>query len=182
MLSLLVITQDLSSDEKPKFEQLYYKYRNTLFFAAFNILKNRQDAEDALQNAFIKISQNMKSIEDLESAKTLSYLLVITRNTAYDYIRKNYKTEEIPIEEIDEMADFDIQIEKIVSNIDYKNTVSAIKSIPTPYNEVLYLHYVMDYSLSKTAKLLDRKNSTVKMQLVRGKKILLTKLSEVQDE
>jgi len=182
MLNFLMITENLSSQEKPKFEELYYKYRNALFFAAFNILKNREDAEDVLQNAFIKISQNMKSIEDLESRKTLSYLLVITRNTAYDYIRKNYRSEEVSIDEIGEKLDYDSEIEKITSNIDYKNIVKAIKSIASPYKEVLYFHYVMDYSISKTAKLLGRKKPTVKMQLVRGKKVLLTKLSEVQYE
>lgn len=182
MLSLLTITQDLNSCEKPKFEQIYYKYRNTLFFAAFNILKNREDAEDVLQEALIKISKNMKAIDDLESSKTLSYLLVITKNTAFDYIRKNSRLEEIPFEDIDEKIESDTEIEKAVSNIDYKQTVKVIKNIPTPYNEVLYLHYVMDYSVAKTAKLLDRKISTVKMQLVRGKKILLSRLSEVQYE
>ena len=54
-----------------------------------------------------------------------------------------------------------------------------ITGIPSPYNEVLYLHYAKDYSIKKTAKLLDRKELTVKMQLVRGKKILTEKLSEV---
>ena len=67
----------------------------------------------------------------------------------------------------------------LVSNIEYQEIVSVITDIPSPYNEVLYLHFVKDYSIKKTATLLDKKTATVKMQLVRGKKILIDKLSEV---
>ena len=182
MLFLAMITQNCTAEDKSKFEQLYYKYRNTLFFAALNIVKNRTDAEDVLQNVFIKIAKNMNSVGDLESRKTLSYLLVITKNSAYDYMRKNFKSEEIPLESIEEQADFDFSIEKMISSLEYRKTVKAITRVPSPYNEVLYLHYVMDYSVKKTAVILDRKESTVKMQIVRGKKILLEKLSEVQYE
>ena len=66
-----------------------------------------------------------------------------------------------------------------MSSIEYQQIVSVITSIPTPYNEVLYLHYVKDYSIKKTANILNKKTATVKMQLVRGKKILIDKLSEV---
>ena len=54
-----------------------------------------------------------------------------------------------------------------------KDLIAAIKSVPTPYNEVLFLHYVNELPVKKTAALLERKVSTVKMQLVRGKKLLL---------
>ena len=66
-----------------------------------------------------------------------------------------------------------------MSGIEYQKIVTVIKELKSPYNEVLYLHFVNDLSIRQTAKLLNRKEKTVKMQLVRGKKILVSKLSEV---
>ena len=178
MLSIILSSVDLNTEEKSKFEQIYHRHKNTLFFQALKIVKNENDAEDILQEAFIKIAKNIKSIHDIKSRETLSFLIVITKNTAYDYIRKASKITELPLSETETYID-ESALENLVSSIEYEQIVSVITSIPTPYNEVLYLHYVKDYSIKKTANILDKKTATVKMQLVRGKRILIEKLSEV---
>ena len=70
----------------------------------------------------------------------------------------------------------------ITKNTAYDRLIAAIKSVPTPYNEVLFLHYVNELPVKKTAALLERKVSTVKMQLVRGKKLLLQALRGQENE
>ncbi len=178
MLSIILSSVDLNTDEKNKFEQIYHIHKNTLFFQALKIVKNENDAEDILQEVFIKIAKNIKSIDDVKSKETISFLIVITKNTAYDYIRKYSKITELPLSETETLVDENV-LENLVSNIEYEQIVSVITDIPTPYNEVLYLHYVKDYSIKKTAALLNKKVATVKMQLVRGKRILIKELSEV---
>ncbi len=180
MLSVIYSAVDMETSEKNKFEILYNKYKNTLFYKAFEIVKNDNDAEDVLQETFIKIAKNIKCINEVESKETLSFLIVITKNTAFDYMRKQSKIIEVPFCDTDNFPDSDSSIEEIINDLEYRKIVESVKNIPSPYNEVLYLHYVMDYSLKKTASVLNRKISTVKMQLVRGKKILLKKLSEVR--
>ena len=176
MLSLILSSIDLDTKEKNKFEAIYYRYRNMLFYTAVGIVKNENDAEDILQEAFIKAAKNIKLIDDVESRETASFLIVITKNTAYDHIRKTSKITELPLSEGDINEN---SLNRLVCDTEYRELVSVITGIPSPYNEVLYLHYAKDYSIKKTAKLLDRKELTVKMQLVRGKKILTEKLSEV---
>ena len=178
LLSIILSSVDLNTEEKSKFESIYYRHKNALYHQAMSIVKNEKDAEDVLQEAFIKIAKNLKSISDIKSKETVSFLLVITKNTAYDYIRKSSKIIELPLTETEVALD-DSALSNLVSNIEYQEIVSIITSIPSPYNEVLYLHFVKDYSIKKTATLLDKKTATVKMQLVRGKKILIDKLSEV---
>lgn len=178
LLFILQMSQDMSFGEKIKFENLYNKYKNTLFYQAMNIVKNEKDAEDVLQNAFIKIAKNIKSVKSIDSKETLSFLIVVTRNTAFDYVRKRSKISELPLSEIEETSATDNALEEVVEKLEYKTIVSAIISIPHPYNEVLYLHFVKDYSIKKTADVLDRKTATVKMQLVRGKRMLIEKLTE----
>jgi DNA-directed RNA polymerase specialized sigma24 family protein len=70
----------------------------------------------------------------------------------------------------------------LVDKLEYQKIVLAITTIPSPYSEVLYLHFVKDFSIKKTASFLERKSTTVKMQLVRGKRILIERLSEVPYE
>ena len=178
MLSIVLSSVDMTADDKNKFEDIYYRYKNALFHQAINIVKNEKDAEDILQEAFIKIAKNINSIKDVKSKETISFLIVITKNTAYDYIRRSSKIVELPLSETEGAID-EGALSDLVSNIEYQEIVSIIRSIPSPYNEVLYLHYVKDYSIKKTAAILNKKSATVKMQLVRGKRMLIDKLSEV---
>lgn len=179
MLSVILMSVDMNESENNKFEKIYYKYRNTLFSYAFSVLKSTEDAEDVLQNAFIKIAQNINCIKDTESKETASFLIVITKNCAYDFLRKNSNDKELLTYGKEDLPSDENLLEELVNDLEYEKIVSVIKGIPSPYNEVLYLHYVKDYSIKKTASVLERKASTVKMQLVRGKKILVEKLSEV---
>lgn len=178
MLSIVLSTVDLNTDDKNKFESIYHTYKNALFYQVHRIIKNENDAEDVLQEAFIKIAKNINAIDDVKSKETVSFLIVITKNTAYDYIRKSSKIIELPLSETEKFVD-ESALDDLVSSIEYEQIVSVITSIPSPYNEVLFLHYVKDYSIKKTATILDKKPATVKMQIVRGKKILIDKLSEV---
>lgn len=167
--------------EKGKFEVIYYRYRDMLYMCALGIVKNSADAEDVLHDAFIKIAKNIKQIDDINSKSTAAYLAVITKNTAYDRLRRLKRLNETPIDDCFLAAD-DTLIEEIAEKTEYEKLLAAVKSVPPPYNEVLFLHYVNGMPVKKTAALLGRKVSTVKMQLVRGKKLLLQALRGQENE
>ena len=119
----------------------------------------------------------IKKIEDINSKQTASFLIIITKNTALDFLRTDHKNAQESISE--DVAYSKDLLEQLLSRLEYQKIVTVIKELKPPYNEVLYLHFVNDLSIRQTAKLLNRKEKTVKMQLVRGKKILVSKLSEV---
>ncbi len=175
---MFIITTEMNQEEKSLFEAIYYNFRDTMFSYAFSIVKNPTDAEDVLHNAFLKLANNLKCIDNPQSRETAAFIAVITRNSAYDLLRKRSHFAEDNFEEDTLLPVSDNIIEDIIIKSEYEKIVSAIKSINSPYNEVLFLHYVKDFSISKTAKLLNRKPATVKMQLVRGKKLLLKSLTE----
>lgn len=178
MLSAILLSVEMESNDKNKFETLYYKHRQRLYNYALKAVGNRTDAEDVLQNAFIKIARNIKSVAEVDSKETIAFLTVITKNVAYDFLRKKSRLSEAPLENAEEISDFSHSMENAVNRLEYQTIVAVIKNIPSPYNEVLFLHFVKDFSVKQTARLLERKPATVKMQLVRGKKILAEKLSE----
>lgn len=70
MLNIAFLTLNMDENTKNKFEQIYYKYRNLLFTYARSIVNSNADAEDILQNAFIKISDNTGNIGEIDSKKT----------------------------------------------------------------------------------------------------------------
>lgn len=178
LLAVILSSVEMNADETNKFEAIYNKYKNILYYKALNIVKKESDAEDVLQEAFIKIAKNIKAVKNIDSKETASFLIVIVKNTAYDYIRKTSKKAEFSLDETQMLAD-EKALDDLVGNIEYQEIVAVISNIPSPYNEVLYLHYVKEYSIKQTADLLDKKIATVKMQLVRGKRMLTEKLSEV---
>lgn len=182
MLSIVFLSVEMEEKEKDLFEKIYCKYRNLLYNKAYYIVKNENDAEDVLQNAFIKIAKNIKGIKNIEDRQTTAYLLIITQSCAYDFLRKTSKENKVSLEEAEDIFEYDVRIEQLAENTEYENIVNIIKNVPSPYNEVLFLHYVNDFSLRKTSELLGRKLNTVKMQLVRGKKLLLKALEEVSYE
>ena len=61
---LMYFTMIDSPPNQSKFEKIYLTYRNLMYRAAYSILKNEADAEDAVHNAFVKIAENI-SMEPL---------------------------------------------------------------------------------------------------------------------
>ena len=162
-------------------ERLYNTAKAAVYSYSLSVLRNVQDAEDVLHDAFIKTAKSIKQIDDIGSRRTAAYLTVITKNTAYDRLRRLKRLNETPIDTCELAAD-DALIEELAEKTEYEDLIAAIKSVPTPYNEVLFLHYVNELPVKKTAALLERKVSTVKMQLVRGKKLLLQALRGQENE
>lgn len=79
-------TGDPKEDEK--FDLVYNHYEGFVFNIANKILHNYFDAEDAMQEAFLKILLNIKKIDDPLSTSTRGYIAVIAERTAIDLYRK----------------------------------------------------------------------------------------------
>lgn len=176
MLTLYMSFIDNEND-KPKLEMIYYTYRENMLLMAESVLHNSQDAEDAVHDTFLKIARNMESVGEPESNKTLSYVLKATKNTAINSLIKN-KTKEniIYMENFDDLPDKEF-LEKLNISENYHRTVKAILELDDKYRDVMFYHFVQEMKITEVADLLSRKKSTVKQQLVRGKKILLKTLN-----
>ena len=99
---MLIYLQMIETPEdKTKFETLYTEYKEWMGTIAFSILNNKQDAEDAVHNAFVKIAENIKKVDDPLSKKTRSYIVTIIETKAIDIYRKKQRHPEIPISDDD---------------------------------------------------------------------------------
>lgn len=99
MLSSLIATVDSPTD-KELITQLYNTYKQFMYNISMSLLGKREDAEDAVQDSFVRIIDNLDKINNPYSRKTKSYITVITKNVCLDMIRRNHNDEELEDKDI----------------------------------------------------------------------------------
>ena len=87
------IIKKLKNRSSSTFEKVYYQYKNLIFYHAYSIVNNKEDADDITQNTFIKLMKNIDAIDDNSSLKAL--LSKIAKNEAIDVYRRNANRKEI---------------------------------------------------------------------------------------
>ena len=75
-------------EEKLKFEQLYFLYRDKMYAVAFKILHNENDAEDIVHESFKTIIENFEKINDISCHKTWNYIVTIVKNKSFTLYQK----------------------------------------------------------------------------------------------
>ena len=162
-----------------RFEEIYEEYYRQMFHQANQILHDAYEAEDAVQDAFIGIARNMKTVSTIsDKADLFYYLMRAAENAAYNRTRQTkHYANVLPLEEglVGSKHSF---WESLCTKLDYEQMMRAIGSLPKMYREVLYYHFVLGLTIPEVAKGLDIKLSTTKQRLVRGKKALLDAIGE----
>lgn len=165
------------SAEKEKLRSVYETYKNRMYITACRILGDPYKAEDAVHDAFIAISRNIKKLDDPDSLSTASYVIKAAKNTALNMAEKQGRESLVPIDELREKADEDT-LEEICTKENYRAVVNGILNLPEKYRDVLSLYYLNELSVKEIADTLLRKESTVKQQLSRGRRQLINNISK----
>ncbi len=143
--------------------ELYEKYSKDIFKYSFSILKNNEDAKDAVQDVFVKYAQNESSFKGNCSYKT--WLLILTRNYCYNKIKsKNFNNKNIEdnIYENQYTDDYDTQI----------TVKTALIELNPEYNELIYLREYEGYSYKEMAELTKQSLENVKIKIFRARRQL----------
>lgn len=167
-----------TEEDKSKFEKLYYDYRALMKYIAFDILKDEQLAEDAVHNAFIKLTNYLDKIDDSDCHKTKSFIVIVIKSVAKDMYRKRKKEIEFSINESNSYC---VSNDFSLSSFDVENIVSKIESLPEIYRDILILKYLQEFDNKKIADILNIKSTTVRKRLERAK-IMLAELLEKDGE
>lgn len=165
-----------TSEDKLKFEELYKKYRNSMYAVAWKILHNERDAEDIVHDSFRAIIENFEKINDVSCHKTWNYIVTIVKNKSFTLYnsKKNHGTaayEDWMNEEIEFHIEETIE-EKEIANI----LAELIRQLPYPYKEVLYLQYYNKLSGEEIAKWIDKSPENVRKISQRAKAMLKNEL------
>lgn len=157
-------------DRKSQFE-LYKQYAKAMYNTSFRILKDSAEAEDAMQEGFLKAFQNIDSYSGTVSFG--AWLKKIIVNTSLDALRKR-KVEFEDIEHVkissndEETADREEQL-----NYQVEQVKKAIFSLADGYRVVLSLYLLEGYDHDEIAEILGVTASTSRSQLARARKKLI---------
>lgn len=129
--------------------------------------RHRMEAEDILQDAFVKVFDNISKFEFKGSFEGWIRRIVI--NTALkNYSKKSFKQEQIGLENQPELP---LEPE-IYSNLEEEELLRLINKLPDGYRLVFNLYAVEGYSHKEIADLLGIQESTSRSQLVKARKML----------
>lgn len=162
-----------SLSEPALFEMLVEKYQEPLMRAAWRVVRGREEAEDIVQEAFVKMYKNAEKFEKLEGIEFKSWAYKVTINTAITHYRKlkrgEFLAEDPAIYQEPEAETADT---KFSISADAKATVASILGqMPAHLQSVLKSYYLDDKSYKTIANEEKISIPTLKMRLFRAKKI-----------
>ena len=167
-----------TEEEKSKFEKLYYDYRALMKYIAFDIMKDEHLAEDAVHNAFIKLTNYLDKIDDTDCHKTKGFIVIVIRSVAKDMYRKRKRELDFSV---DENITYRVSDDFSLTMFDVDEIVSKIETLPEIYKDVLILKCLQEFDNKEIASVLNIKSNTVRKRLERAK-ILLAELLEKDGE
>lgn len=88
-----------TADDRTRFESLYLAYRGLMYHVAYHILKNPQDAEDAVHQSFVKLAEHMATIPDGPCPRTRNLVVTVAERKAIDLYRSRQRHPETELDE-----------------------------------------------------------------------------------
>ena len=170
------------------FEAIMRRYNQRLFRIARSIVKNHADAEDVVQEAYIKAYRKLDQLKTGD--KFAPWVMRITVNEAISRYRQNAKHaaahSATPIEETSDTFAAEsetvmgLQPERLAASAAMRRFMeAAIDNLPSEFRSVFVLRTIEQLSISETADCLDLPENTVKSRLHRATKRLQTSLDDV---
>jgi len=150
------------------FINIYQAYNRTVFGIAFNYTKSNSDACDIVQEVFTRFFTSKNTFNGDEHIK--AWLIRVAINECKKHMMSSWIKRTVSLED---------QIIPFTESKEELELFDAVMSLPLRYRTPIHLHYYEGYSISEIASLLGASESTVKVRLLRARKMLKQKLKEV---
>lgn len=185
MIDVMIFIAALESEEERSMAaRIFEQYQNAMYWTAYDVLKNRADAEDALMKAAENICQHIHDFEGLFENDIKRKVKTIVQNAAIDIYRKKSKEN---VDSIDAYwnisADAELGTEELHDEIcfeeqDFGSIQKYVLKLKEKYKIVLLLKYVDMKSNKEIANYLHIPESTVATHLQRAKQSLKIELEK----
>ena len=151
-------------EEKIRFEQIYLKYRGLMYHVADSILHDRQEAEDAVHNAFLRILKKFSKFQNTPAKDLAPQIVVIARNEAISLLRKRKDTD--PLEDWGGFAETAEEVS------DYHALADTFTRLPQTYRAAMEMKLLLGYSDGEIAAKLGLSKKAVSVRISRGRQLL----------
>lgn len=157
--------------DKSRFEAFYMKNRKLLHRIAMEVLHDNELAEDAVQEAFLRIARNFHKVENAESRKSRNFAVIITKRVALTMAEKESKRERGEVLAMEEKYLF-TEMSREFDRFEYEELVDALNSLPEIYKSVLYMQGIYECTVKETASLLGISVEAAKKRTQRARQML----------
>lgn len=157
--------------DNQRFDDLYQKYAGIVFRTAYNLLLNKDDAEDIVQEVFIKYFISNKTFNDDNHEK--AWILTVTANLSKNVLRSKSRQN---LELDDTIKIVDNKFEKAITN--HLDLEEAMKKLTANQRLVIYLFYYEQIPIKNIAKIMKSNENTIKSHLLRAKSKMKTYLEK----
>ena len=154
------------------FETAAEKYRDNIYAIAFNFFKNSSDADDVVQDVLLKLYRTERTFESDEHVR--NWLLRVAVNQCKKISISSWFRKNMPLEEYAESLQYETPEES--------DLFFAVMALPKKYRAIVHLYYYEDYSTREIAEMLRLKEPTVRTRLLRARKTLKERVSDVWNE
>lgn len=154
---------------KNDYEKLIDKYSAAVFRCAYSFVNNRYDAEDIMQEVFLKYLVKKPAFHDENHEK--AWFLRVTINLSKNYLRSIwYKKVELRED----------MISAIYTDASNNHLWDSISKLPKKYRIPIVLHYMEGYSIKEISQMMMKKSATIGTWISRGRDLL--KKMEMEEE
>lgn len=164
-----IIREYLKTQNSSYFSMLYRKYAGKVYGKCLSILKNDDEARDAVQDIFVKIMLNLSNFGEKSQFSTWVYS--ITYNFCIDAIRKKKKEKTLFSEDIERAPDVPEEEvpDEYLLEMDIKYLKKVLEELPTGDRMIILMKYQDDMSIKEIAETINKTESAVKMKIKRAK-------------
>jgi len=152
--------KDFINGDDRAFAKLVNRYKERIFLVVLRIVRNRDEAKDLAQEAFIKAYRNRQTFRADSSFYTWVYRIAV--NLSLNYINRNRERLAESIEDSD-ASNFSVEPDTKVEQEEFKKTIdNAIKELPARQRTVFILRHYEEKSHAEIAELLSITEGAVK--------------------
>lgn len=162
--------------EESGFQRVYLQHVDAVYRVCFSFMKNRADAEDAVQETFLKLLQCGEEQTFESTSHERAWLIVTASNLCKNHLRSWTRRQRQEVESMDDLPD------AATENPEENRILDAVLRLPDKYKVAIYMYYYESYSCREIAAALGKKESTVRSLLRRGRTILQKTLGGEADE
>lgn len=144
-------------------------YGDDVLRISYMYLKDKQKAEDAFQEVFIKIYNKYKSFKGDSSEKT--WIIRITINVCKDILRSSWLKKVFLTDDIGQHKESNVE-NLVIKKDENRLIFDEVVSLPPAYKDVIILYYYQDFDTAEISKILNIAEGTVRSRLYRAREIL----------
>lgn len=144
-----------------EYKEYVAEYANMAFKIAYNYCQNKYDAEDVVQNTFLKLLQYKGEFKDDEHVKR--WLIRVAINESKNMCTSFWRKRIVSLDESKSDAEFSFDDNKESALYD------AVMSLGEKYRIVVHLYYYEQYSIKEIADILKIKETTIQTRLMRAR-------------